>query len=343
MHYLPNKKFILIVVISLLIVGGGFFILKNYGSEKPRQITKQKLSSDSEPIIAQEINKDSDNDGLKDWEEVLWKTDPNNPDTDKDGTPDGQEIKEGRNPLIAGKNGKTDKIESPKPDEIYPLLSAAPSSLTEALGQQFFNAYLSLMQEGSGQISEQDKEALIASFLKTTDNFSQAPRELYVKSDIKIDSGENQNIIKEYGNNLALIIKKYFDPIPETEMTVFYKAMQNQDKSELLKLKPIASAYKKTSGEFLSLEAPESFSEKHLALINDFSDISQTIENMQKVLDDPVIAVSAISQYQKSSLEAYKILAGINDYFSENNIIFAANEPAELFKIYSVDKIGKGE
>jgi hypothetical protein len=45
-------------------------------------------------------NKDTDNDGLKDWEENLYKTDPLNPDTDADGYLDGEEINSGHNPLL---------------------------------------------------------------------------------------------------------------------------------------------------------------------------------------------------------------------------------------------------
>ena len=55
------------------------------------------------------LAKDSDNDGLKDWEEELWKTDKNKADTDGDGTLDGQEIKLGRNPLVKGPNDKLSK------------------------------------------------------------------------------------------------------------------------------------------------------------------------------------------------------------------------------------------
>ena len=47
--------------------------------------------------------KDSDHDGLSDFEEVsIYGTDPNNPDTDRDGMSDGQEVKKGRNPLGKG-------------------------------------------------------------------------------------------------------------------------------------------------------------------------------------------------------------------------------------------------
>ena len=42
---------------------------------------------------------DSDQDGLSDAEERMYRTDPNNPDTDGDGYSDGTEIKSGYNPL----------------------------------------------------------------------------------------------------------------------------------------------------------------------------------------------------------------------------------------------------
>lgn len=45
---------------------------------------------------------DSDNDGLSDQEEVLYGTDPQNPDSDGDGYNDGQEVSNGYNPLGEG-------------------------------------------------------------------------------------------------------------------------------------------------------------------------------------------------------------------------------------------------
>ncbi|MBD3282514.1 MAG: hypothetical protein GF387_02820 [Candidatus Portnoybacteria bacterium] len=47
-------------------------------------------------------NKDTDQDGLKDWEENLYDTDPTNPDTDGDGYLDGEEIDSGHNPTVKG-------------------------------------------------------------------------------------------------------------------------------------------------------------------------------------------------------------------------------------------------
>jgi hypothetical protein len=49
-------------------------------------------------------NADMDGDGLTDSEEIItWKTDPSKQDTDGDGYGDGEEVKNGYNPLGAGK------------------------------------------------------------------------------------------------------------------------------------------------------------------------------------------------------------------------------------------------
>ena len=59
------------------------------------------VESTSEKITV-DYDKDSDSDSLKDWEEALWKTDPEVADTDKDGTSDGEEVKVGRDPRVGG-------------------------------------------------------------------------------------------------------------------------------------------------------------------------------------------------------------------------------------------------
>ena len=88
-----SKKVAIALAIFVIIVGGAFLATK----------TKSRISYQNEEIVAtaqsEKLNKDSDGDGLKDWEEELWRTDPNKPDTNGDGINDFEEIRMGINPI----------------------------------------------------------------------------------------------------------------------------------------------------------------------------------------------------------------------------------------------------
>ncbi len=330
-----KKKFILIGIIILLVFGGGFIVFSNFYKQTNQPAKSAEISEENQ-IAAQEIDKDSDNDGLKDWEEELWGTNSNNPDTDGDGTTDSQEVKQGRNPLLAAKNGKGDKIsDSPSAVKIESQNNQnEPLSLTEALSRQFFSDYLYLREKGGGQISPESQNELIASFWESINSFGQPSKDFYIKSDIKIDSQETKDSIKDYGNNLAVIIKKYFDPIPESEMALLQQSLNSENEADLKNLEQIAAAYRNSAKDMVSLAAPASFSESHLKLINYFDNIAKEIDALRDFFQDPAQAVLSLKQYQNDSSEAYKILREINNYFLSKGVVFEISEPAEFFKFY---------
>ena len=86
------KKPPYIIILVIIVIAGGLILLLN--SKKEKEV-KSPISE-----LSEENYKDSDNDGLRDWEEELYRTNPFNPDTDGDGYSDGQEVDLGRNPLV---------------------------------------------------------------------------------------------------------------------------------------------------------------------------------------------------------------------------------------------------
>lgn len=82
--------------------------------EEEIEETEQEIEEEKKVRPPEEYtrSKDSDNDGLTDVEETLYRTDKNKPDTDRDGYIDGQEIASGYNPLeIAKKIAGSDLVE----------------------------------------------------------------------------------------------------------------------------------------------------------------------------------------------------------------------------------------
>ena len=86
-----GKKLNILVAVLILFIGiafGGFLVLKSKigRANMAEQITNFFGSANQTTIpIINEKNKDSDNDGLTDWQEEIYKTNPINPDTDGDG------------------------------------------------------------------------------------------------------------------------------------------------------------------------------------------------------------------------------------------------------------------
>jgi hypothetical protein len=209
-----------------------------------------------------------------------------------------------------------------------------PVSLTDEISQEFFARYLALKAKKGGKIEDEDKLAVFASMMEVlADSVNKKSGDDYSETNIKIFSDANEETIKKYGNNLALLIKKFFDPIPESELTVFGEAVA-EDESALKKLEPIAAAYRNAAKEMLSLPAPDNFSESHLKLANSFNNIAKGLEGMQKFPDDPFAVFVGLGQYGENAASSRSILKGLNQYFADNSVVFANNEPANFFQIY---------
>lgn len=106
-----SRKISILVVAFVLVVGisiGGYLVLQSRFS-KANQLEELMLG-----LGDREITNDHDYDGLADWEEELYGTDPNNPDTDGDGYLDGEEVASGYNPA---KKAPGDKFPNKEGDE----------------------------------------------------------------------------------------------------------------------------------------------------------------------------------------------------------------------------------
>lgn len=94
------KKIPVVTIVVAIIFAVALLLFIGVYSKKGALSQINLLGGRETTIESQNI--DTDNDGLKDWEEDLYKTDPLNPDTDNDGYLDGEEINSGHNPLVKG-------------------------------------------------------------------------------------------------------------------------------------------------------------------------------------------------------------------------------------------------
>ncbi len=166
MKHFPSNKLIIPFFLIGLSVLAVYFSSARGGPTKIYD--KQTASLQVQKEAVENPNLDSDNDGLPDWQEILWKTDPRNPDTDGDKTTDGEEIKQKRNPLVKGPDdGILETMFGG--DNQNNSDSQMPNNFTEVIGQQFLGQYLLNEQASGGQISPEDANNIADSMIYTID------------------------------------------------------------------------------------------------------------------------------------------------------------------------------
>lgn len=321
MLYLPSKKFIISVSLILFLGAGSFWLLGNKSTENKPILEKGKNFVSE---MFKNDQSDSDNDGLKDWEETLWKTDPNNLDTDGDGSADGEETAQNRNPL---KSGPDDKMANFK---IVASVSAEENNeltKTDILARDFFANFLALRE--SGNINEESAGQLTESFLANINQ--QQTEDRYKISDLKIINEEEKNSVKDYGNNLAEIIKKYYGLREENELTIINRALETQDETELQKLNAVINFYEDASSELIKIKVPKSIAYEHLITANSAWNIAQALKLTKIFFIDTVQGLIGLKQYQSESERANNSLENISGYFIKKEVYFQGNEEGYIF------------
>lgn len=325
---MPSKKFIYIILALVLLVVAGY--LSFFKNKKTGELSSGKEKGFLSSFLEKNQN-DKDNDGLKDWEENLWKTDPNNSDTDGDGAMDGEETRTGRDPLKAGPDDLMENKFSASASSSKNNFSDNESSLTDNFSKQFFTEYLKLREEGG--IDEADKEKLINSFMESVQNEPIGGYQTYKISDIKIIDDNSAVAARRYGNQVGKVLDN-FKNLTGNEMDIMRAALEEDKPEELSKLNLFASAYRKSADDFLKIQCPPSYSQTHLDLINSFLAVEYAVVQAQKIFDDPIRAIQGIKLYFDQGKKIMEIFSKMGAEFEKKDVYFGSDEPGSNLSQY---------
>jgi hypothetical protein len=325
--YLPSKGFLAVsaaVLFSFGLVGGVFALTRSDVAENKPIIPILASASESAIAIQNELsNKDSDNDGLKDWEENLWGSSPNNSDTDGDGVNDGDEISNKRNPTIKGPNDSlisTDKNSSGVKEIEQPLTE------TDRIARITFARYMQLKND-SKPIDEAFQKQLLNEITSTTLQNSKPPR-LYTESDLKIIP-TNTDSMKVYGNKMGELIKSATWGVDE--LSVIKSALDKEDEKALSKLDIPISGYRTILEKSIATEVPNDAVREHLLLVNALSKMIDSLEGAKLSFKDPALALSFFGKYPEYVTALHRAFIDIQGLFTRNNITYDRKEPGFIY------------
>jgi len=301
---LPRKINILAAILILL-VGvfiGGYLVLKS-GKISAGELSDILSGQSISPSICQpDVNdsaKDSDNDGLKDWQEIqLYKTDPCKQDSDGDGYFDGEEAASGYDPA---KKAPGDELPGTMPKSPRPLPNNLTIALQQKLSEQLRQDKISPIDASGNLLSSQELEqfpGVQQAVWEVTQHKDQifAPEPIN-DSELKISNDNRPSAIALYTKKIGEALTRQSSKIIDSEKTeaqVFLEAVQNNNFSELnLALADHQNIYQK----FKEVTVPSDFLELHKQQLNILSSLIIVYQSIANVQADPLKATLALQQY----------------------------------------------
>jgi hypothetical protein len=278
MNYLPSKEFqkkaliILMCFIGLLAVS----LLVN---SQNKFVTSNNVKS--VVVVKDIISKDTDGDGLKDWEEPLWGMDPKKIDTDGNGKTDLEEVREAQSAL--SRNNKAQDQESKE----------MGSTETGRTALDVVQLISSLYQSGSlSENNVADVQKKIEEYIKnrgTVDKYSQ--------SDIT-SVPLSKDTALAYVKKINTVFGKY--PIDDKDFSYVSLSLQQylQDGTGEDKYAALDKKYHSLAEELSKVSVPNNTVSTHLAVINSIYNVGEFFADIRAHETDPIRTLSATIQYQ---------------------------------------------
>ncbi len=304
--YLPSKKFA-VTVGSALVLLGIILAVKHV-------VVKKRIAAENQATVEENIyngnlvaitdlaEKDSDKDGLPDWEESLWGTDPGKTDTDDDGISDKKEIDQKKASLASA-------------NETAPESEALTE--TETFSRELFASIAALKESGNFNTNSlQD----LARTISQNAGEEQVMLDSYASADIKTSEATAANKTT-YHQTLFGVLQKYDNAGFGTELGKIEAGLEAEDSEKINELHAIATAYANLSEDLARMTVPLDAVQIHLEAANSARNISLSLENATHIYDNALRGLIGLSQYETENTRFEKSLEDLESYFKKNGII----------------------
>ncbi|MFA6251246.1 MAG: hypothetical protein WC603_01305 [Candidatus Paceibacterota bacterium] len=271
--YLPSRKFIAFLLIIVI------FIALFLGIKGIISLFQNKKTAKNEPVqitVGGLIQKDSNNNGIADWEEYLWGLNPNK---------NGQENKEfimSKKEVLA--NG----------GDLALFDDSKAITENEILSRELFATIISLQQ--TGELNEGTIQSISEAIGQ---KIEAAPIPDIYTQDMLILKQDSQDENANYFTAFTVLAIKYQDEDIGSELTLISQGLGNNDPQALYAARTVASAYRAFGQELIKTPVPYGASSINLSLANNYEKVAQSIEGLSQILSDPIMGMRAIVNYKK--------------------------------------------
>jgi hypothetical protein len=315
----PSKRIRVLLIIAVVLIIGliGYRLFGNKLFAKNQQANLQMVS----PELSAQSDVDTDGDGLKDWQEALWGSDPKNSDTDNDGTADGEEVATGRDPIVPGPN---DALSVTRPQTATSTASStsfdssdpygAGDNSTDKLAREMFTQFMANGgSDNSSGMSSDTQQQIVNQSVSDIQTPSITPS--YSLTDLHLANSDSKSALQTYADSLAKVSKKtlqsYASADPNTAAFT-----------------DLIEAFNEEAKALIAIPAPGTIATLHLNLVNNYDEMYQGFKLLNTYsATDPVKALFAIQAIQSFQANQAQVYAQLASYFEKNDILFDKNGP----------------
>ncbi len=324
---LQNWRILVSASLAIVLIVGSFLLARSVESPNSAQAS-------TESALLQAIAmKDSDGDGLTDWEEALYGTSPKITDTFNLGMTDGEAVTKG---LIVPKAIADITVSTSSPSSVNtfdPSLPPPPAegTLTAAFAKNFFMLYISAKQaNGGGNLSESEMEKIVNEALDSISSaIAPAPDFKSVK-ELQV-SGSGSEAMKMFATDAEAVLLKNKSTATTSEINYLKSVLEHNDTSALSQIASIAKTYRDSAVGISSLQVPIELVASDLALINSLMRVSEIVTDFARVNDDTLAAMLALQQYPQAVLDLGNAFIGIGKIYEAAGISMNAGTPGASF------------
>jgi hypothetical protein len=312
---------------SLVLVAGSAFVA--YDAKSPRS-AQASAESDLLKAIA---SKDTDADGLPDWEESLYGADPNRIDSFNLGMPDGQAVAQG---LVVPKAVANYEINTApnttKNSDIDPSLPPPPQegTLTAAFAQNLYATYRTVREAKGADLSSAELSAVTQEALKVFSASIQPSPDFKTLKDMVI-SGSGAEALRAYAMDIEAILKKNTATASKTELEYLQEVVGTGNEEGYVALASLAKGYRESAMGISQLPLPSDLAKEMLGFINALARLGEITTDFAEVRTDPLSTMLALEQYSGTMLALARSLVELSAVYREGGVVFSNTEAGGAF------------
>jgi hypothetical protein len=287
----------------------------------PFHLNKANAESTHDLLVSYAA-KDSDNDGLPDWEEALYGTDPTNPHSVNANVTDGDAVSQG---LVKPKFASA--TSTPISASAIPGVSAAPTTVTDQFARALFSQYLS--QHTSVTPTPDEIATFVEQGVSDLSNQQTAP-DAFNAGQVHV-VGTGSDALVSYAAQAESTMAKNTVSSDKNEIEYFGDVVEKNDLTALPKIKKIGAAYTTLAKAYIAIPVPKEAAVPHLAVANAMARIGGDITDMSTMTEDPLRAYLGLAKYEKDVPALQSALAALQGVYVSEGVTIPQGTSGAFF------------